>query len=74
MPLYRFITSNTGDHAVEIECPDDKAARQEARKALAEAAHDALVDADASEMSMTVETEGRVIYQARFSFAASEVN
>lgn len=74
MPLYRFITSNTDDHAIELECPDDKAARQEARKAFAEAAHDALVDADASEMTMTVETQGRVIFRARFSFAASEVN
>ncbi len=74
MPAYRFITHNSGDHAVEIECQDDKAARKEARKAFAEAAHDALVDEENFEMSMTVETKGKVIYRARFSFDASDVN
>ncbi len=68
MPAYRFTTHNRGDHAVEIECWDDKAARREARKAFAEAAHDALVDEDDFEMTMTVEANGRMIYRARFSF------
>jgi len=74
MPRYRFITNNGGDHAVEIECQDDKVARQEARKAFAEAAHDAMVDADDFEMTMTVEAKGKVIYRARFSFDAGDVN
>ncbi|MGO4405685.1 hypothetical protein AB4Z10_15660 [Bosea sp. RAF48] len=74
MPRYRFITRNGGDHAVEIECPNDKAARIEARKAFAEAAHDALVDSDQIEMTMTVDEGGRVIFRGLFSFAAMDVN
>lgn len=75
MPAYRFITHNGGDHAVEIECPDDKSARREARQAIAEAAHDALVDTDQIEMTMTVEAaSGKVIYRGRFSVDAGDVN
>lgn len=74
MPSYRFIMHNGGDHAVEIECPNDKAARMEARMAFAEAAHDTLLDAENFEMTMTVEEQGRVIYRGRFVFDAGDVN
>lgn len=74
MPQYRFITRNGGDHAVEIDCPDDKAARREARKAFAEAAHDALIDEDTFEMTIIVENNGRVVYRGRSSFDVGDVN
>lgn len=74
MPVYRFITHNGGDHSVELDCRDDKAARLEGRQAFADAAHDALVDADVSEMTMTVEVQGRVIYRSKFCVEGGDVN
>lgn len=72
MPNYRFVTNNGGAHQVEVELPDDGAARKEAREAFADAARDALVDSDSLEMTMNVETEGRVIYRARLAFSVRD--
>ncbi|WP_156407076.1 DUF6894 family protein [Bosea sp. Root670] len=74
MPLYRFITNNGGSHHVDLDLPSDLAARREARKAFAEAAHDALTDSDRCEMTMLVERDERVIYRGRISFDSGDVN
>jgi hypothetical protein len=68
MPKYRFVTTNGGAHRVDLEFPDDIAARNEAKTAFAEAAHDALIECDKLEMTMDVETNGRTIYHAHIAF------
>ncbi|MGO4175884.1 DUF6894 family protein [Bosea sp. TAF32] len=73
MPMYRFITNNGGSHFVDLDFPDDKAARQEARAAFAEAAHDALTETDNCEMTMLVQAGDRTIYRGRISFESGDV-
>lgn len=74
MPYYRFTTHDVGEHTVDLELPNDTAARQEARKAFAEAARDALADIDDYQMAMTVETGGRTIYRARIAFNSGDAD
>ncbi|MGO4175581.1 DUF6894 family protein [Bosea sp. TAF32] len=73
MPMYRFITNSGGSHFVDLDLPDDKAARQEARTAFAEAAHDALTETDNCEITMLVQAGERPVYRGRISFESADV-
>ena len=73
MPVYRFITDDGGPHYVDLELPNDAAARSEGRKAFAEAAHDALADGDHCEITMEVMQAERIIYRGHIAFDSRDI-
>lgn len=72
MPKYRFTTTNGAQVDVGsywLEFPDDRAASQEAQRALADMAKDELPDGAHLELRIAVENRaGDVVYQASLDF------
>ena len=73
MPTYRFITDNGSSHYVDLDLPNDRAARAEGRRAFSEAAHDILTDGDHGELTFQVQNAERTIYRGHITFLSTDI-